>query len=90
MNEWIALLESKRAADVLSALVFLGGRHMVETERRFVDKKDGLYATLFEETILDANIRALISRHTKSPSRWIREAAALASRGPRDRPIDNR
>lgn len=73
VGHFIALLESKDNADVLSALVFLGGRH----------EDTGL----FHELIGSGRINELILRLGNSEDPWIRDAAAMAARGPRDRPI---
>src|SRR5262249_59297628 len=52
LNEWIGLIESQDKADVLSALTFLGGRHIAEAERRLVpEPQESKYAALFQELL---------------------------------------
>ena len=88
VEEWLNLLGSSDPADVLSALMFLGGRHLAEPERRFVSEpKESKYAGLFQQLIGDPRIRAAVERLRQSDNQWVREAAGLAARGPRDRPL---
>jgi hypothetical protein len=70
-DQWITLLESKDKADVLSALVFLGGRHIDDE--------------WFRDLTGNARISALVARLADSDNEWIRQAAVLAARGPRER-----
>lgn len=83
VEEWVSLLKSSDKADVLSALVFLGGRHI--SDPRFADKRKSKYAELFLQLIGDTRIRDLIAELTKSDDDWVRQAAILAARGPDDR-----
>lgn len=85
-GEWIEMLQSPEKANILSALVFLGGRHITEAQRRFApEPAESKYASLFQQLIGNAKIRELISGLSNSEDEWIREAALLASRGPRER-----
>jgi hypothetical protein len=88
VQDWIGLLQSKDKADVLSALVFLGGQHLAGKERMMLpEPHESRYAALFQQLLADASIRDLITQLTKSDNEWIRDAAILASRGPRERPL---
>jgi hypothetical protein len=85
VEQWSALLESKDKADVLSALIFLGGKHIDEPERRLLPgPHESKYVGLFRELIGDARIRELIERLCDSNNEWIRQAALLAR--PRSEP----
>lgn len=85
-QEWIDMLRSADKPNVLSALVFLGGRHITEAQRRFVaEPAESKYGTLFQKLISNARIRELIAGLSDSENQWIRQAAQLASRGPRER-----
>lgn len=81
---WIGLLQSGRKTDTLSALVFLGGRHIAE--RPFFSG-ESKYAGFFEQLMSSPRIRESIAALANSEDEWIRQAARLASRGPRDRPF---
>ncbi|HYL78716.1 MAG TPA: hypothetical protein VEU96_31285 [Bryobacteraceae bacterium] len=84
--EWIELLKSKNKPDVLSALVFLGGRHIVEPQRNLLPgPHDSRYAELFQHLVSTMSIRELIEVLCKSDDEWIKQAAVLAARGPRER-----
>jgi hypothetical protein len=86
VDEWASLLESKDKADVLSALVFLGGRHLTEPERHFASEPQGSkWAGLFQQLVGSPLIRGLITRLSNSDDQWVRQAALLATRGPRER-----
>ena len=87
-REWVELLESTDTTDVLSALVFLGGRHRASPERPFLNEpKESRYARLFRELTDNTRIQELI-RHSKMfDNEWIKQAAALPVRGSRDRPF---
>lgn len=67
------LLESKDKAEVLSTLVFLGGSH----------EDKGLFHDLME----NGRVHELIVGFESSDDLWVREAAALAARPLRDRPL---
>lgn len=85
-EEWIDMLRSANKADVLSALVFFGGRHITEAQRGFASEpSESKYASLFEKLISSSRIRELIAGLSNSENEWIRQAAQLASRGPRER-----
>lgn len=87
-SQWAALLESADRTDVLSALVFLGGRHLASPERRFLkEPKESKYARLFRELAENTQVQDLIRQLEMSDNEWIRQAATLAARGPYDRPI---
>lgn len=86
VEEWVGLLESSDKAEVLSALTFLGGRHLTEPQRHFASEpQESNYAVLFQQLLDDPRIRELIDRLTKSEDTWVRQAALLAARGPRER-----
>lgn len=86
VDQWAAMLESSDMADVLSALVFLGGRHIAEPQRHFApEPQESGYAQLFQRLIANARIRGLIDRLCDSPNEWVRQAAVLAARRPRER-----
>lgn len=89
VGEWIRLLESQDKTDVLSALVFLGGRHLSEPQRDSLpgDLRESGYAGLFRHLIGDPRIHKLIERLGGSDNSWVREAAGLAVRGPRERSL---
>jgi hypothetical protein len=83
-----ALLESRDRADVLSALTFLGGRHLAEAQRQFVpETQESKYAALFTRLLASRRIAELIHHLRDSGDKWVSEAAALAARGPRERPL---
>jgi hypothetical protein len=85
-DDWTRLLESKAKTDVLSALVFLGGRHLDGPDRDFgVGPHSGKYVGLFQQLVSNARIHETIERLSKGDDEWIRQAAQLAARGPRDR-----
>ncbi len=85
-DQFVALLESSDKADVLSALVFLGGQHLDDARRMSLpEPHESKYAALFQEAIGDPRIQASILRLTMSDNEWIRQAARLAARGPRER-----
>jgi hypothetical protein len=86
VEEWAAMLESKNNSDVLSALVFLGGRHLREPQRVFVgEPTESRYSGLFQVLIGSPRIREIIERLSRSENEWVRQAAQLAARGPRER-----
>lgn len=86
LGQWTGLLESTDRADVLSALMFLGGRHFVEPPRSLLNGPDkGMYADVFQELAGSPRIQELIERLSHSQNEWIRQAALLAARGPHDR-----
>jgi hypothetical protein len=88
LQDWIGLLQSEEKSDVLSALVFLGGQHLDEQARMMLpETHESKYANLFQQLLADAGIRESIMRLTQSDNAWVRDAAILASRGPRERPI---
>jgi hypothetical protein len=77
VDQFAGLLESSDKADILSALVFLGG-----------SQADGKYATLFQQLMDSPRIHALIERLTASDNEWTAQAAKLAARGPHERPLN--
>jgi hypothetical protein len=86
VEQWAGMLASEDRAVALSALTFLGGRHLTEPGRNFLpEPKESKYASLFQELLGDSRIHNLINRFTKSENEWIRQAALLAVRGPRER-----
>ena len=88
VEAWTSLLQSKDRSDVLSALVFLGGRHLKEPERQLHSEwRESRYAPLFQQLVASVAIRELISQLRNSGSPWIRDAAALAARDPRGRQL---
>jgi hypothetical protein len=85
-QEWTDLLQSEDKSEALSALVFLGGRHLAEDERQLLlGPRESKYATLFQELLARPSIRDLIAKLANSSDRWVRDAAILAARGPRQR-----
>jgi len=50
-----------------------------------VGPHESQYAGLFQKLVGDPGIHDLIERLGKSDNEWIRQAAQLAARGPRDR-----
>ena len=81
-DEWVGLLESADKVDVLSALEFLGGRHIDQSFGH-----ESKYAALFLQLLGSTHIRGLIERLGKTNNDWIRQAAVLAARGPHERPL---
>jgi len=86
VEQWASMLESKDKASVLSALMFLGGRHITEPQRYFVSEpQESKYAALFQKLIGSPRVRELIERLSNSENTWVRQAALFAARGPRER-----
>ena len=86
LDEWVRLLESKDEAEVLSALTFLGGRHIDGRDRDFGPRPHtSTYAELFERLEENARIHTLVENLSKSDNEWIRQASALALREPHER-----
>jgi HEAT repeat protein len=83
VEQWSALLQSKDKADVLSALIFLGGMHV----EKQIPPYEGKYVGLFRELIGSERIRELIERLSNSDNEWVRQAALLAARGAGERAI---
>lgn len=81
VEDWTSLLNSNDKSEVLSALIFLGGRHL-DTQEQMLYPKLGRssYAPLYQQLISTAAIRDLLSQLMNSSSPWIREAAVLAAR----------
>lgn len=73
-DEWIALLQSTNRADVISALVFIGGEHVDNATT------DPALIKMVREIRQDTRVRALIQRLRESDNEWIRQAAQLAAR----------
>ena len=74
---------------MLSAVVFLGGRHLNESDPSAgSEQHGGKYKGLFQQLAASARIRELIERAGKSGNEWIIQAAVLAARGPRERSLD--
>ena len=85
---WLALLDSRERSEVLSALTFLGGRHVDEV----LTADDGTprrsrYAATFLSLMDDPRIRERLEQHARSHEPWIREAALLALRPPTTREL---
>ena len=88
VEEWANMLESVDKTVVLSALTFLGGRHLTEPSRHFApEPQESKYAELFQKLMESPRIRELIGDLTKSGNAWVRQAAVLAARGPREREL---
>ena len=86
VEDWTRLLQSKDKSDVLSALVFLGGHHLDEKERMLLPgPHESSYAALFQQLVDSPPIHDLILELTNSDNPWIRDAAILAARDPRQR-----
>src|ERR1022692_4089462 len=82
------MLESGDKAVVLSALTFLGGRHLTEPSRHFApEPQESKYADVFQRLMENPRIRELIGDLTKSVNAWVRQAAVLAAREPRERQL---
>jgi hypothetical protein len=84
--QWSQLLESDDKADVLSALVFLSGKHSDDPQRRplpgprlIPPPHESKYVDLYYELLKNERIREQIRRLGTSDNSWIREAAALAT-----------
>jgi len=85
-DEWVGMLKSAEKASVLSALVFLGGRHITEPQRHFApEAAESKYAELFQQLVGSPRVRDLIAGLSRSDNEWVRQAALLAARGPRER-----
>jgi hypothetical protein len=70
------LLESLDKTAALSALTFLGGRHIDELQlRSFPETHESKYAVLFQELLGSTRIREIIHHLCSSDNEWIREAA---------------
>ncbi|MBI3985643.1 MAG: hypothetical protein HY343_01875 [Lentisphaerae bacterium] len=78
-QEWIKLLTSKNAVDVLGALMYFAGKHidpsLSSSEIQFVDKDQ---AKLFNRLMQNKEIQALIEKHCQSANPWIAETARMA------------
>jgi hypothetical protein len=86
VDQWVTLLASKDRADVLSALTFLGGRHIAEPDRNLLpEPQESKYAGLFRQLVGNPRIREIIAQLETSENEWVKHAAVLAARGPRDR-----
>jgi hypothetical protein len=86
VEQWANMLESQDKANVLSALMFLGGRHITEPQRHFAtEPQESKYAALFQELVRSPRVRELIERLSNSENTWVKQAALLAARGPRER-----
>lgn len=87
VQEWLNLLQSQDQADVLSALTFLGGRHINESAHPNTDlPTQSKYAQIFKEVLADTRIQDRIQQLRSLENEWVRQAAQLASRGPTERP----
>lgn len=76
---WIKLLESDNKADVLSALTFLGGRHLDPTRDASHDHLEEIkQAKLVKEMRSDERFGKLVRQHLNSDLKWLKEAAKLA------------
>jgi hypothetical protein len=88
VEEYLALLTSENKGDILSALTFLGGRHIDESHRPSADPPtQSKYAQIFKEVLADPRIQDRIQQLRSSENEWVRQAATLASRGPTERPM---
>ena len=88
VDAWAGLLESKDTADVLAALVFLGGRHITGPEQAFASEPhESQYAGLFQQLVAGARIQTDIQHLIESGNAWVKQAAVLAARPPRERPF---
>jgi hypothetical protein len=84
-EERASLLDSADKADVLSALVFLRGRHITEPQRHFApEPAESKYAWVFQQLVGSPHIREMVARLSHSDSEWVRQAALLAVREPRE------
>jgi hypothetical protein len=81
VRQWFMLLESTDESEVLSALVFLGGRHIAGEHHRSENfPYESIYAPMFRKLLRDPRIQDQIQNLRKSGLAWIREAAELAAR----------
>lgn len=88
VEAWTSLLRSNDKSDVLSALVFLGGRHLDEQQRMGLPAPhESKYAALFQQLVATPAVHDSITQLTNSGNAWIRDAAFLAARDPRQRQL---
>jgi hypothetical protein len=88
VDGWADMLESRDNSVVLSALTFLGGRHLNEPIRRGLPElQESKYAELFEKLMGSARIHELIGNLANSDNAWVRQAAVMAAREPRERQL---
>ena len=80
-EDWLRRLQSKNKCEVLAALMFLGGRHLDPPR-----KEPGYHLEEIEQARMVRKLRSdqkaaqFIRRYMKSDSKWIAEAATLASK----------
>ena len=79
-RQWLRLLESNDESEVLSALVFLGGRHIASEHRRTEEiPYQSIYVPMLSKLLRDPQIQSQIQNLRESAHPWIREAAKLAT-----------
>jgi hypothetical protein len=84
VEEWVALLQSEDKADVLSALIFLSGKHIDEPEEQpLPGPHKSKYFGLYKKLTSSARIHDLVEHLAKSENNWVREAALLVTSKPR-------
>jgi len=79
-EDWAELLSSNSRSDVLSALTFLGGRHLDLRRREPVYVENIEQARMVKELRIDKSIGKLVRLQAKSDFKWIAEAAGLAEK----------
>jgi hypothetical protein len=76
IEDWRALLESSEPSEVLSALVFLGGKHFERNPfPENIAHESSAQVQHYKDAIGDQQIWALITKLESSGNKWIREAA---------------
>ncbi|MHC4663716.1 MAG: hypothetical protein ACYS8W_18810 [Planctomycetota bacterium] len=76
---WKAALDSKNRLEVLSALIWLGGRHLdAETVRENVRKEDKKEAAVYHKVADDPEVGRKVKKLCSSEDEWIKEAAEMA------------
>jgi hypothetical protein len=84
VEEWAALLQSEDKADVLSALIFLSGKHIDEPERQLLPgPHESNYVGLYKKLTRSARIHDLVEHLAESENNWVRQAALLVTSKPK-------
>ncbi len=84
-DDWLTLLKSERRYDVLTALVFLGGKHLSPPrEDPTINLEEIGQARMVHELLGDKIVGRLIREHANSECEWIVDAAILAAKNLRD------
>jgi hypothetical protein len=84
VEEWAALLQSEDKADVLSALIFLSGKHIDEPEKQLLPgPHESNYVGLYKKLTRSARIHDLVEHLAESENNWVRQAALLVTSKPK-------